>query len=214
MATSRVIAVDGVSLQLVLVRKAVKNVNARLVGQCLLVSAPPHLADEELYPLVAALARRLLRRRRACEVNGEAAAAQVVRRVAATFPSPPPVRSVAFVTTQTRRWGSYSARTGTVRLNAALLLMPRWVLEAVVAHELAHGFHPHHGAAFRTLLHQVCPAIDRANAFLAGVSWLAHRWSGLPPVEKGLLAGVHPHPPSADAPEGKPGGGAGDGGER
>jgi len=214
MAFSSSITVDGVPLQLALIRKPVKNVNARLLGQCLQVSAPPHLAEEDLTPLITALARRLLRRRRAREVNGEGAAAEVVRRMAAAFASPPPVKSVAFVTSQTQRWGSYSARTGTVRLNAALLLMPRWVLEAVVAHELAHSFHPHHGATFQTLLHQVHPAIDRANAFLAGVTWLARRWPTLPAVEKTLLAGVPPQQDPGDAPESQLAGGAGDGGER
>ncbi len=214
MSISRIIAVDGLSLELALVRKRVKNVNARLVGSRLQVSAPLHLAEEDLYPLVEVLARRLLRRRRAREVNREGAAAEVVRRVAAAFPSPPPVESVAFVTTQIKRWGSYSARTGAVRLNAALLLMPHWVLEAVVAHELAHSFHPHHGATFHALLHQVCPAIDRANAFLAGVTWLARRWPTLPAVEKTLLAGVQPQQDPGDAPESQLAGGARDGGER
>lgn len=190
MTVARSLTVDGVTLQLALRRKGVKNVNARLNGQCLTVSAPPHLDDEHLWPLIEALARRLLRRRRACEVNGEPAAEDIARRVAAAFPLPPKVTRIEFVTTQTHRWGSYSARTGVVRLNAALLAMPRWVLEAVVAHELAHSFHPNHGRDFHALLHRVCPTTDRANAFLAGVSWVARRWPSLPPVERALLAGV------------------------
>lgn len=184
------IEVDGVRLQVALARKRVKNVNARLVGRCLEVSAPPHLDEDRLYSMIEALARQLLRRRRAREVNGDGVASDIARRVAAAFPSAPQVASVEFVTTQTRRWGSYSARTGAIRLNAALLPMPGWVLEAVVAHELAHSFHPDHGPAFHALLRAVCPATDRASAFLAGVTWVAQRWPSLPPVEKALLAGV------------------------
>lgn len=184
------IEVDGVRLQVAIERKRVKNVNARLAGQCLRVSAPLHLDEDRLRQVVEVLARRLLRRRRAREVNGERAAEDIARRVAAAFPSAPQVASVEFVTTQTRRWGSYSARTGAIRLNAALLPMPQWVLEAVVAHELAHSFHPDHGPAFHALLRAVCPATDRARAFLAGVTWVARRWSSLPPVEKVLLTGV------------------------
>ena len=67
--------------------------------------------------------------------------------------------------------------------------MPRWVLEAVVAHELAHAIHPDHSPAFWELLHSVCPETERAMAFLEGVEWLAGNWEDISPVE---LAGVQP----------------------
>ena len=79
--------------------------------------------------------------------------------------------------------------TGAVRLHAALREMPRWVLTAVLAHELAHAFHPDHSDAFWSLLRRVCPDADRSRAFLTGVSWLARRWDEIPPVERALLAG-------------------------
>jgi len=91
------------------------------------------------------------------------------------------------VTTQRARWGSYSTRTKTVRLNAALRGMPGWVLEAVVAHELAHVFHPDHSPAFWELLGRACPEAGRAEAFLAGASWYARNIDVLPPVERELL---------------------------
>jgi predicted metal-dependent hydrolase len=93
-----------------------------------------------------------------------------------------------FVTTQQARWGSYSPATRTIRLHAALRRMPRWVLEAVVAHELAHVVHQDHSPAFWKLLRRVCPDTDRARAFLSGVSWLGYNWEKLPPVERSLLS--------------------------
>ena len=66
-----------------------------------------------------------------------------------------------FVTTQRKRCGSYSTRTKTVRLNAAVRRMPRRVLEAVVAHELVHAFHADHLPAFWDLLVRVCPESGR-----------------------------------------------------
>jgi hypothetical protein len=96
---------------------------------------------------------------------------------------------VRFVTTQKASWGSYSSRTGIVRVNAALRLMPPWVLEAVVAHELAHAFYLDHSPAFWRLVRAICRHTDRANAFLEGVSWLAASWEDLPPVERRQLIG-------------------------
>ena len=186
---ARMLDVDGVALELRVVRKRVKNINARLRGNTLLVSAPHRVPAGELEETILQLARRLVRRSRANVVNSDGSAERIARKVAARFSDPPEVAEVRFVTNQTARWGSYSARTGIVRLNAALRQMPPWVLEAVVTHELAHSFHLDHSPAFWELARSVCPKTDRARAFLEGVSWLAASWEELPPVERSQLTG-------------------------
>ena len=184
----RRITVDGVELALVVERKRVKNVNARLAGEMLRVSAPLAMSAARLDETIVELARRLLRRAHARRVNGEHDAVALARRVARRFPTPPRVEGVEFSAAGEARWGSYSATTRTVRLHAALRHMPPWVLEAVVAHELAHTAHLDHSPAFWALARTACPDTDRARAFLAGVSWLAHAWATLPPLERALLA--------------------------
>jgi len=191
-APPRAITVDGVTLELVVTRKRVRHINARLRGSVLLVSAPPGVPAAELDRVVAELARTLLRRRRGREINGQADLEALARRIAARFPSPPRVAEVLLSTTQQARWGSYSAATGTIRLHAALPQMPEWVLAAVIAHELAHISHRDHSPAFWALLRRVCPDTDRARAFLSGVSWVARRWESLPPVERAQLAAAPP----------------------
>ena len=186
---ARILEVDGVALDLRVVRKRVKNINARLRGKTLLVSAPHRVSAGELDEMILQLARRLVRRSRAEVVNSDGGAERIARKVAARFSNPPEVAEVRFVTNQTARWGSYSSQTGVVRLNAALRQMPPWVLEAVVAHELAHSFHLDHSPAFWELVRSVCPKTDRARAFLEGVSWLAASWEELPPVERSQLTG-------------------------
>jgi predicted metal-dependent hydrolase len=183
-----VVEIDGITLELRVVRKRVKNVNARLEGSTLRVSAPHGVTSKELDELIHRLGRRLLRRARAAEVNGGEGALRLARTIAARFADPPEIADVRFSTTQQARWGSYSTRTGVVHLNAALRQMPPWVLEAVLAHELTHVVHPDHSQAFWELLRQVCPQTDRARAFLEGVAWLAASWDDLPPVERTQLA--------------------------
>jgi hypothetical protein len=183
----RQITIDDTPLDVVVERKRVKNVNARLHEQTMTVSAPFQMPDAELDPIIVDLGRRLLRRVHARRVNADEDALVLARRIAARFPRPPEVEQAIFVTTQEARWGSYSAATRTIRLNAALRAMPRWVLESVVAHELAHVTHLDHSPAFWALLRRVCPETDRARAFLAGVSWLGHHWEKLPPIERSLL---------------------------
>ena len=187
---SRALQVDGVTLDLVVTRKRVKNINARLHGSTLAISAPYRVSRKEVDDAAVELARRLLRRARADAINADGAGQEIARRVAARFAEPPTVADVQFVTTQRARWGSYSPQTGIVRLNAALKLMPPWVLESVVAHELAHSFHLDHSPEFWKLARSVCRHTDRARAFLEGVSWLASSWDDLPPVERAQLMGT------------------------
>jgi predicted metal-dependent hydrolase len=179
--------IDGVTLELEVVRKRVKNINVRLVANKLRVSAPPWVSRSELDQTIETLARRLVRRERARKVNHAEAALELARKVARRFPNRPEVVEARFSTQQRARWGSYSPRTRTIRLNAALRQMPPWVLEAVVAHELAHINFPDHSPAFWDLLRRVCPQTDRARAFLEGVSWFGRSWERLPTVERSLL---------------------------
>jgi predicted metal-dependent hydrolase len=187
MAPDSSLTVDGVTLNLRVTRKRVKNINVRMVGNELRVSAPPWVSKGELDEAILTLARRIIRRERARKINGSDEALEMARRVAKRFPNQPEIVIARFSTQQRSRWGSYSTRTRTIQLNAALRQMPPWVLEAVVAHELAHIEHPDHSPAFWALLRRVCPQTDRARAFLEGVSWLGRSWERLPPVERSLL---------------------------
>jgi predicted metal-dependent hydrolase len=192
--STRTINVDGVELEIAIELKGVKNVNARLAGSTLSVSAPHTMGQEALDEAILKLARRLIRRAHASRINEAEDALKLARKVAKRFPKEPSIQRVVFVTTQRKRWGSYSTRSKTVRLNAALRRMPAWVLEAVVAHELSHTFHADHSRAFWNLLRSVCPETERAEAFLAGVSWLAHNRERLPAVEREILGGISEYP--------------------
>jgi len=184
----RTLTVEGVTLALRVTRKRVKHINVRLVRGELRVSAPPWVSRRELDEAIGVLARRLVRRDRARKINGDERALELARKVAGRFPNRPEIAAARFSTRQVARWGSYSTRTRTIRLSAVLRQMPSWVLEAVVAHELAHAIHPNHSPAFWALLREVCPQTDRARAFLEGVGWVAARWRALPPVERAQLA--------------------------
>jgi predicted metal-dependent hydrolase len=187
---TRILEVDGVALEVTVTRKRVKNINARLNGRKLSVSAPHRVPVAELEEAIVELARKLIRRSRADALNLEGGAEELAQKIAARFPKPPEVTEVRFVTNQTSQWGSYSPQTGIIRLNATLRQMPPWVLEAVVAHELAHTVYLDHSPEFWDLARSVCPRTDRARAFLEGVAWFASALDDLPPIERWQLTGT------------------------
>lgn len=74
------------------------------------------------------------------------------------------------------RWGSCSAR-GDLRFSWRLILAPRFVLTATVAHEVAHRLHMDHGAAFHAAERRLLgtdPAPSRAwlRAHGAALHWV------------------------------------------
>lgn len=70
------------------------------------------------------------------------------------------------------RWGSCSAR-GDLSFSWRLVMAPEWVLDYVVAHEVAHLAEHNHGPRFRAQLDALFPDVARAE------SWLKREGAGL-----------------------------------
>jgi hypothetical protein len=74
---------------------------------------------------------------------------------------------VRWVTNQSARWGSCSYYSGDIRLSHRLCVVPGWVLDSVLVHELAHLTYPDHSPDFHRLAGGY-PRHDEAGVFLAG----------------------------------------------
>lgn len=77
--------------------------------------------------------------------------------------------SVRWVTNQHTRWGSCTPAEGSIRLSHRLQGMPRFVVDYVLLHELAHLIVSGHGPEFWALL-EAYPRTERARGFLEGVA--------------------------------------------
>jgi predicted metal-dependent hydrolase len=83
--------------------------------------------------------------------------------------------SVRWVDNQRSRWGSCTPSDRTIRLSARLHGMPRWVVDYVIVHELAHLLEPAHDANFWAWVDRY-PKAERAKGYLMG-------WSAAAQVE-------------------------------
>ena len=115
------------------------------------------------------LLREKVERRRARRRPGdeglEELAAQVARRRLPAGVRPASVRWAA----QQTRWGSCSTATGEIRVSDRLRGAPRYVLEDVLLHELAHLVHPDHSPAFHALA-DAHPRHERAAGYLEALA--------------------------------------------
>jgi predicted metal-dependent hydrolase len=183
----------GVTLRVLFRRKRVRNMNFRLKGTDLHVSAPLGACAVAINKAIEEVAPKLLQRAargghgpRGEGVDEDRALLEEAARIASRFPTPPVVDSVLYTDRQTSCWGTYTRATRSIRLSAIVRFMPQWVRETVIAHELAHAVHFDHSPAFWDLLHRVAPDTERAREFLAGVQWSAEALRSSPEAAKAL----------------------------
>ncbi|MEJ5349896.1 MAG: SprT family zinc-dependent metalloprotease [Desulfosoma sp.] len=79
------------------------------------------------------------------------------------------------ITTPKTRWGSYSSR-GTVSLNAAVLFLPRELVDMVITHELCHSRSPRHDTAFWSLVARHEPHYQSLEAALRSATGRLPPW--------------------------------------
>ncbi|HZU78927.1 MAG TPA: M48 family metallopeptidase, partial [Acidimicrobiales bacterium] len=127
---------------------------------------PARLAGAERAEMVQSLVGRVLAQRphvRSSDEDLAARARHLARRyLRGTLPS-----SIRWVGNQQRRWGSCSPHSGEIRISDRLRVVPPWVLDAVLVHELAHLDEPSHSQRFYDLIARY-PRTDEAAVFLEG----------------------------------------------
>lgn len=144
-----------------------KTSEAKWVGGRIVVSLPAHLDVESRQKTIDWLVDRLLTRHRLqAGLTDEDLLARAIELSDRYLVGARPV-SVRWVTNQTARWGSCSYYSGDIRVSHRLRVVPEWVLDSVLVHEVAHLTHPDHSRAF----HELAGAYPRhkdAGVFLAG----------------------------------------------
>ena len=144
-----------------------KTSEARWVGGRIVVSLPAHLNGESRQKTIDWLVERLLTRQRPQSgLNNDGLLARAIELSDRYLVGARP-QSVRWVTNQTARWGSCSYYSGQIRLSHRLRVVPGWVLDSVLVHEVAHLTHPDHSPAFHKLA-GAYPRHDEAGVFLAG----------------------------------------------
>lgn len=145
-----------------------KTVSARPVGDVLEVYAPAEISDAELEPIIARLQQRVQRRQTRRELNDSDLAQIAIQLNRQYFDGKLRWQQLTWVTNQEHRYGSCTPANQTIRISHRLAAMPRFVLEYVVMHELAHLVEANHGPRFWKLVNRY-PRTERARGYLMAV---------------------------------------------
>lgn len=147
-----------------------RTVAAVRQGDRIVVRVPARMPAREVDRWVSALVERVLRAEARARPSDEDLAARA-RVLSSRYLGGRAIpASVAWSERQLRRWGSCTPADRSIRLSRRLQLMPAYVLDAVLLHELAHLLEPDHGPRFKALVAGY-PREAEAAAFLAG--WAA-----------------------------------------
>lgn len=137
-----------------------KTIQAYEVGGVLRVAIPASCSAEEEAHWVGVMVKRWERKRSTAAVDLGARARRLAREHGLPVPA-----SIRWVDNQETLWGSCTIDDSSIRISSRLVGMPRWVLDYVIVHELAHLVVRGHGPAFNHLVDRY-PLAERARGFL------------------------------------------------
>jgi hypothetical protein len=141
-----------------------KTVQASLVDGVLRIAIPAHLSKSEEDRWVRVMQSRFADRLAATEFDLAGRAGSL----AARYGLPAPVH-IGWSARQRTLWGSCTVGAGTVRISRRMAPFPRWVLDYVIVHELAHLVEPNHGPRFWEMVGRY-EMTERARGYLIAKS--------------------------------------------
>jgi len=149
-----------------------KTAGAHWEGDRIVVVVPAHLRGAERDDMVDHLTRRLTRHRPHLHASDEQLLVRA-RQLGRTYLDGVEPSSIRWATNQTKRWGSCTLGTREIRISSRLTVVPAWVLDGVIVHELAHLLEDGHTPRFRALESRY-PRHHDADVFLEGYALGMH----------------------------------------
>jgi predicted metal-dependent hydrolase len=147
-----------------------KTVSARLVNGTIEVRAPAAISERDLQPIIDNLRKRLQKQQRKRQLNEtgdlQRRAQELNQRY---FHGELRIRKIEYVTNQEKRLGSCTASRGTIRISHRMAGLPKWVVDYILVHEIAHLKEPNHSRKFWALVNRY-PLAERARGYLMAIN--------------------------------------------
>lgn len=143
-----------------------KTVQAKLVGDKLIVYLPDGLNKNEEADLIEKMRDRLKKKRLREQLNDNNYLKNRFNEFNKRyFNGQLKLKSIEYVTNQNMRSGSCTPVKGTIRISHKLADTPGWVLDYVIMHEMTHLLYPDHSGKFWDKVNEY-KYTERARGFL------------------------------------------------
>lgn len=142
----------------------------------ILLRVPNRLAKRQIKPLLDDITAQLAKQQRTAARRTDADLQARAERINETyFGGRIQWRAIRWVGNMQHRLGSCTnggSTDGHIRISDRIKSWPEWVIDAVIAHELAHRIYPDHSAEFWAFLQAAYPLTEKARGFIEGVSFV------------------------------------------
>ncbi len=159
-------------VQVIRSRRRRRTVSARMVKDTLLVHAPAALSPERLETIVADFKIKFEKKRIKDDLERNEPLEDIADRLNQKyFAGKLRIHSIEYSIKHNSKFGCCLYKSGDIRISHKVGLMPKWVRDYVIIHEMAHLLEPNHGRAFWELMSHY-KFSERAKGYLMAVSRL------------------------------------------
>jgi predicted metal-dependent hydrolase len=152
------------TIRIVASRRRRRTVSARLRSGVLELLVPSWMPVHEREHWAGVMRVRLEKRRERVRPSDERLLLRARSLNARHFEGRLQWTSIGFAEMQ-HRWGSCTFTDGAIRISKRAAVLPDWVVDYLLMHELAHLEHSDHGPAFHELENRY-PLAERARGYL------------------------------------------------
>ncbi|MCP4482666.1 MAG: M48 family metallopeptidase [bacterium] len=123
-----------------------------------------HIAETELHKIIENLTKKLTKK---TDLSLKDITKKLNKKY---FNNKLIINSIEYSAKQKKRFGSCQTLTARILISERLKKVPKWVLEYVIFHEMAHLIEPNHGQNFKKITAKF-PLEERAKGFLLAMSY-------------------------------------------
>lgn len=146
--------------------RRLRTVSGRMVKGTLLINAPLMLSQERLEKIILDFKLKFEKKRLNDSIKkSDDLAVRASRINEQYFGSSLALNSIKYVTDQNTRFGCCNYQAKSIRISQRIGLMPEWVRDYVVLHEMAHLVEPNHSKAFWDIVNRY-KFTERARGYL------------------------------------------------
>lgn len=142
-----------------------KTVSARMEDDVMVIRAPTNISEEELTAMIEDFKKRFERKAKKARLDDSGLDKRAQELNQLYFDGQLHWNSMTWSTRQNSRYGSCTPANKTIRISHQLEKVPRFVLDYVIVHELAHLLEANHSQNFWDLVYRY-PKTERARGYL------------------------------------------------